>query len=184
MSPRSIFIIILRVMGLFLLKDMIFSILGIVNSLFAFSPYGREDSIIIRFGLPLLIIGICYALFHVLMFRTGIVVDKLRLDHGFEKHDFSFFEKRTADFDIDFLSLINLALIIVGLYVMVSEIPGLLGNIANYRRGSYDIEGSNNGAAILISAVKVIMGYIMVNAHAPIANFIDKKRKENEPHRD
>ncbi|MBS1587334.1 MAG: hypothetical protein JSS82_17505 [Bacteroidetes bacterium] len=176
MSPRSIFMIILRVMGLLILKDILFEAIGII-ALFFNGTYGDTNELVWRFALLLIVLVAYYGVFHLLMFKTGTVIDRLKLDDGFEKEDFSFFEKKQAE--VDHFALLNLALLIIGLYMFINEIPMLIRVVSGYNRTDLYSVNTASGTSLLTTIVKLILGYVLVAGHIPISNFIVSRWKQN-----
>ena len=88
MKPRSFFLVVVKVIAIFLLLDMFSLVAQVLSSVFMISR-GFNDSENVVSLLMLLFIVILYGLFlHYLFFNTDKIVDKLGLDKHFQEEVF------------------------------------------------------------------------------------------------
>ena len=123
MTPRSLFVIIMKVLGLFLLKDVIFSGLNVMNNIIletgSYYKYGY-------FGLwPSILSFLIYtSLFIILVFKPGVVIDKLKPDKDFYEEQFTM--------NMDHFIVLRITVIAVGLYLLVDSAPDLCKDVIPY----------------------------------------------------
>jgi len=175
MTPRSLFVIILKILGLFMLKDILFSGLNILNNILVetggYYKYGYLSLI------PSLISFLIYVfLFIVLVFKPEAVINRMKLTHDFYEEQFSL--------NMDKVIVIRIALISTGLYLIVDSTPDLCKDlIAYYQTATNNIyaETINYSArGIGYSAAKIILAYIMLANSGYLANFICNRKKEGD----
>ena len=82
MTPRSLFNIILKILGIFFIKDFLVALpqlLSTFSFIFIADSFGER---IITFLSIILMIAIYGAIAYFLIFKTEILIDKLKLDRG------------------------------------------------------------------------------------------------------
>jgi hypothetical protein len=178
MAIRNLFSIILKVLGIFMLKDLIIS-LGqvipiLVGNYFLVASYETLS------GGYILVVLIHYLMFHFLVFKTDFVIDKLKLDKGITYQEFSFFKEKGIT-ELDFKPIIALALMATAIYLLATEIPTLFSLLFGlYRENQvYDGNPGTQGGFVILSITKIIIAYILINACDTITDFIDRKRAKN-----
>lgn len=122
-------------------------------------------------GLMLLTVGIFFLILYFCVFRTDLIIDKLRLDKNFTE------EK--IELNIHRSSVLTIALTVVGILVLIEAIPNLCKNIFSFvqQKSVMFIKGPDSGW-IIFYAVKVLLGYILLTNSRMIVNFIERKRKK------
>lgn len=175
MTPRSLFVIIIKVLGIYMLKEVIFSGVNVFNNIFiettGYYKYGY-------FGLwPSVLAFIIYiSLFILLIFKSEVIIDKLRLDKDFYEEQFSL--------SMDNFMVLRIGIIVAGLFLLIDSVPNLCKDvIAYYQAYTSNIfsETKNyNAQGIGYSGVKVIAAYILLVNSNYIANFITGRNAETE----
>ena len=173
MSPRSFFLILLKVIGLLTIKDLWFAVGKLIENIM----YFRGD---VYMGIPGLwfvilsagvVLGILL-LIYTLIFRSTIILDKLNLDEGFYDEKFSF--------NIDYEAAIKIAILAVSIYILVDEIPRFCNYIAQY----YSYESSFNEGLkprldlFIYSLAKIIVASIMIGNNQFLSRFILSRTEE------
>ena len=179
MATRNLFSIILKVIGIFMLKDIVLSGVQLVSLFLSWDEYGGNITI---WAGTLLTLLAYYIMFHFLVFKTDFLIHKLKLDKVTDQHEFSFFKQGILE-NIQFKPILTLAVLITSVYLFVTEIPNFfrLAFVAYQQTESYRENGNEStGSYIALSAVKIIIAYILLNACEPIVNFIDNKRSKAE----
>ena len=82
MTPRSLFVIIVKILGFFMLKEVIFSSVNLINGiLFVRASYGEYGRLSL---VPAILSFVLYlSIFLLLIFKSEVILDKLKLDAGF-----------------------------------------------------------------------------------------------------
>lgn len=124
MTPRSLFNIILKVLGIFFIQHFLAAIpqlLSVFSN--AFKPEARQEAIWAL--VPALLLQFAYGIVSFyLIFRTDIVIDKLKLDKGFDQEAFSLNIHRST--------VLSISIIVIGGLIVVDEIPNFCQEVVSY----------------------------------------------------
>jgi hypothetical protein len=171
MSPRSVFNIILKVLGMFLIKDILLTI-PTALSLFVFWTAGPSSDFSFLWGaLILLLYGwIAWQL----IVRTNWVIDLFKLDRNFQEESFSIGIHRS--------SVLKIAVIVIGGLVAVDAIPELCREIFIYWQshrgsGSQSQNPANSPIDVFTPAFKLMIGSWLLRKNNSIVNYIELKRR-------
>lgn len=171
MTPRSLFIIILKVFGIFFIKETIGTLIELVSSVlyWARTGYSGEEFWAIVFAFIFLVF---YGLVTwLLLFRTTIIIDKLKLDQGFDQ--------KNLDWHFSPTSLLNVAVIVTGAVILLNEIPYLCRELFGYfqqRRLMDDMTPDLSFA--FFSVIKIIIAVLLIVKRKTIVAFVRKDRRE------
>jgi len=168
MTKRDFFILILRLFGLY----------SIVTSLFTGLPSAISYALIdMTIGGVFWVAGtvvVMVGLFLLLIFRAEAVVDKLRLDKGFD-------EDRIEVGGVKSEAIIKLACLLLGGSLIIHNIPAFL-NHTLYALKS-DIGGflydKGNQFDWAVTGVNLIVGYLLITNYHTVAKFFNKKADNN-----
>jgi magnesium-transporting ATPase (P-type) len=174
MTPRSLFNIVLKIFGLFFLKNIIETVPQLISTIAfmlnqnSFDPY---EGIFVFLGTTLILafyIFVTYELF----FKTNVILDKLKLDKGFTQDQFSF--------ELPKSSTLTVALIIIGGIILTNEIPNLCKALYQYIQQKtilrYTEKQPDLSYAVMTGA-KIILGLLILGERKRIVEFIESKQK-------
>ena len=173
MTPKSLFNLILKVLGIFFIKDFL-SMIPQFISVGLYLSKTNSDSIaeaiwtLISTLAILFIYGlICY----VLIFKTENVVEKLKLYNGFDQE--------IIPLNIHRSTILSISIIIIGGLLVSEQIPNCISQIVSYyqEKKSY-IENKPNPIYIYLALVRIIIGLFLMTGQRQIVNFIEKQRKK------
>jgi len=179
LTPHSFFNIVLKIFGLFFLKDVINEI-PVVFSTFIryFTISDSTDSI------GILVVSLLVLVFYVvlvlqLLFRTNKIINSLKLDKGFFEPEFSLEQKQEQKLNLTKEDMFTMALVIVGGYTLVEEIPNFCRDFYLYfdqRNSLYggDAPGWGN---IISCAAKILLALLIIGERKRIVDFITGKNK-------
>jgi len=172
MTPRSLFIIILKSLGILFIKEFLFLIPQFLT-IFLYSGKGGSIGDIMWIILTTLVQLIIYSLvFYYLIFKTEWVIDKLHLEKGFSEEKFSFNVHRS--------SVLSVIIIITGILVIVNVIPTLCKNLFTYIQAWQVSYGSYADVTkVLGPAAQLIIGLVLIGSQKQIVNFIERKRRNS-----
>ena len=175
MSPRSLFNIILKVLGLFFLREIINAFPSLVFSfLFLTGEEGNLYDGIVHFVMSAIIVGFYIGIVHILFFKTNYLLDRFKLAEGFEEDKFSF--------NISSSSVLTIALIVIGGLLLAVEIPNLCSllysNFQEEQLTSGTIKPDFSDA--IVSGVKIAIELLIIGERKWIVGLIDPPKKENE----
>src|SRR5438270_11616227 len=123
MTARSFFTIVLKVLGVLFIKDIFIAIPQIFTLMYTIK-YGQPEDNAILIAMTLFMLLVYALVVYYLIFRTDFIIDRLKLDQGFQEDNFSFNIHRST--------VLAIAIIIVGLYLITNEIPNLCRQLYFY----------------------------------------------------
>jgi hypothetical protein len=173
MTPRSLFNIIIKIFGLFFLREIVNTIPQLISSFFYFT---REDTVaegLWTFILTAIVLAFYMFLVVKLIFNTSYFLDKLKLDQGFDQDEFSF--------NISSSRVLTIALIVTAGVILTNEIPNLCNHLFSYyqeKRMAYGMTKPDFSYSIL-SAVKIIIALLLIGERNRIVEFIEKRQSKN-----
>lgn len=168
MTARTLLFIVLKIFGLFLIKDLIVVLFQVVTFIFYFS---NEESNTSFFGSLLVTVAYlaAYGLgAYFLIFKTKTIFDYLKLDQDLTEEQVALEGMKTAP-------VLTLALIIIGGVILVMEVPIILRELwILIVDKAYEMGYS--WSSIILSSVKIIIAIVLIEKHKPIVNFIERKQ--------
>lgn len=172
MTLRTLFNIILKILAIFYIKD----ILEIVPQLLSVGVYlTKADTVnesIWTLVFTLIMLVVYFLVSYFLIFKTNVVIDKLKLDRGFDEKDISINIHRST--------ILSIAIIVIGGYMVADEIPNLCRRLFSYfqeRRMTYGQTNPSISNSVL-SGVKIIIGILLMLEQRKIVNLIERQRKK------
>ena len=184
MTPRNLFNVILKIFGLFFLREIIYIIPQLISSIPSFAKaddfVGQQFSSgdILPFIVTLIAIAFYVFIIYLLLFNTNKIIDKLKLDQGFNQQEFSFIISTSL--------ILTISLIVIGGIILTNEIPNFCRNIFSYFQEKDLTRGMTkpNYSFIVVSGVKIIIGLLIIGERKRIVEFVErrqvKKEEENE----
>ncbi len=180
MTPRSLFNIVLKIFGSFFLREIIYTIPQLVSSISYFTksaPLLKEQSYnngLLTFALTILIILFYSLMIYFFVFKANNLIDRLKLDKGFDKEEFSF--------TISTAQILTIALIVIGGVILTNEIPNFCRSVFAYFQEKSLTHGMTkpNYSYIIVSAVKIILGLLIIGERKRIVEFAEKRQAKNQ----
>ena len=173
MSPKSFFNIVLKIFGLFFLREVIDSIPQMIG-IFAFFRNGEMVEGIIYVIVFLIVIGFYLYIISQLFFKTNRIIDKLKLDQGFSEEIFHL--------KFDKTQLFTVSLIIIGGIILISEIPNLVRqiiSIVEMLKVRPYLEHPDY-SYIIVSCAKIIIALLLIGERKRIVAVFENKLGEEE----
>lgn len=171
MTPRSLFNIILKVLGIFFIRDFLAAIPQVLSVfLFLATPEGRQEVIWTLVSTILILFAYGFVAFY-LIFRTEVIIDKLRLENGFDQEAFQLNIHRST--------ILSISIIVIGGLIAVDEIPNFCRLLFSYYQQKRMTHGLQDPGIshIVMSGAKIMVGIIMLTNQRQIVRFIEWKRK-------
>jgi hypothetical protein len=172
MTPKSLFNIILKIVGIFFIINII-EIAGELISTIAFmsSPdsFDPKSNIFIFSG-SIVILAIYIFITYQLLFNTKNILNKLKLDRGFTEEQFSF--------NISEGSILRIALIVIAGVILINEIPNFCNAVYQYIQQK--IIQSHSGTKpsvsyLILHGVKIVLALLILGERRRIAAFAESK---------
>lgn len=176
MSPKSLFIIIVRIVGLFLLIDVLRVIPQLLKT---FSFMISHDLLIASIGVifSLAILFIYYIVVKYALLNSEKIVDKFSLDKNFTEEKF--------ELNIHHSTIIKIAIVFIGGYLiityfvpMILEIYTFIQNQSTDENFYYEGLPESKYMNLVHDTIMVLIGYFMLGNSRAITNFIEYQRKK------
>lgn len=172
MSPRSLWKIILKCMGLWMIIGSVNSVLQYIFLFYrAFLPSVSES--ILSTVIQLIIILIVYSIiWWFFISKPEILIDKLKLDKGFKEETLSFRIHRS--------SILKIIVVIIGGMMIIDNLPVLIRQVYTFtemNKSFYKMETPDK-SFIVMYLIKLIMGILLIVYNRHIVNLIELKRRD------
>lgn len=169
MTPRNLFIIILKVIGLLFLKDM----LAAIPQLFSTLAYPFQSNDIFLGVMLLLVSVLSFSLYglipYIFIFKSAWLVDKLKLDQGFEQATIPLNAHRSY--------ILSVAIIVIGGMLVANEVPDLARQLLTYSQERRDGHLNPELSYLLLTIAKIAIGMLLITKQQQLVNFIEYQRK-------
>ena len=166
MTAKDFFNIVLKIFGLFFLREILNTVPQLTSALIMlFKPEDFIEGIFIFLGTVFILI-FYIALTYQLIFKTSRIVEKLKLERDFNDKIF--------DFKIPRAEGLTISLIVIAGIILVNQIPLLikeLFEIIQERKLSFG-NTKINYSYIIIAAVKIIIATLFIGERVRIVEFI------------
>jgi hypothetical protein len=172
MTIKTLLNIILKVFGLFFIKDILISI----QQLFLlFIMQGTEyqsstlvfKEAIMMVGMTLIYILVAYRL----IFKSDTLIEKLHLARGIDQDTIALNTHRST--------ILSISIIVIGGYMVVNEIPYLGRQLFTYyqQKNAYE-QTTFSSSYIILAGTEIIIGLLLIGLQRPIVNLIERQRKK------
>jgi hypothetical protein len=167
MGARSLFNLILKVIGIFFIRDILEAVSHTLSALVYVPQYSssREAIFNVAASLPPVILYTLLAWFF--LFRSERIISILRLDRNFSD--------KPVSFNIERHNLLTAAVIIAGAWILVNEIPEFFRHMLYYyqERKLYVRMTRPDISYLVMSVVKIAIGLLLIIFNRPIVNAIE-----------
>jgi hypothetical protein len=169
MEPRSLFNIILKILGIFFIRNILEALSRLLSVLVYLPQYDSQSEGYFNLGvtIPPLIL---YTLFSwLLIFRSDSLINMLKLDKGIGQS--------VASLRIDRTVISSTAIIIIGGWLLVNEIPEFFRHAVYYlqERKLYVRMVRPDISYLTMSAFKILIGLLLIVFNRKIVSFIDRR---------
>lgn len=175
MTPRSLFALIIKIIGVYLLIGAIIAIPQMITTLLSFrgqvSYTDSGELFAIAFFL-LITVTIYVAIMRYCLFKTEWLIDKLHLDKGFTE------EK--LELNIHRSTVLQIAVIVIGCVMVIDNLPLLCREVFVYFQTSMPNIGFKENPSskfIVIDFAKFFIGVFLMTSSRLVVNFIERKRR-------
>jgi hypothetical protein len=171
MTPKTFFTIILKIIGLFFIRDLLLSLPQLVSFILYLKNGETLEAVwnLISAGIFILLeLLICYYL----IFKTYWIMHKLKLTEGFDQEVIPLNMHRST--------ILSIAIILIGGLILLDEIPNLCRRVFTYieeRRVNYS-EINKEVPYIVLSVVKIIIGILILTENRHIVSLIEKSKSK------
>ena len=177
MKARDLFTIVLKIFGIYLIKDILLAIPPVLNNFYRFL---KVDPDVALFSLIFSFVALAlhFTIVYLLLFKTNFLISKLNLTMGLSDQPLIINLHRSQIYTI--------AILITGLLILVFSIPVLIKHLYTW----YEYVSSKERmfgvkfydySGLLISITEVIIGLLFLGNQQSLVNYIEyRKRKAKE----
>ncbi|MDN3657425.1 hypothetical protein QWZ08_17365 [Ferruginibacter paludis] len=181
MNPRKLFNVILKIFGLFFLREIINTIPQLVTSIFRYFVSSDAGPIIVTFLVSIFILSLYTLLVMQLLFKTNKFIDMLKLDQGFSEEALSSDNPDEFVKGISSTAILTIALIVIGGVILTDEIPNFCRQLYVYFSQSSSKYNSvkRDSSYMIFSAAKIIIGLLFLGERKRIVDFIENRTTDS-----
>jgi hypothetical protein len=165
MTKRDLFRVLIKIFGFYSGVITIFSVLpGYLSAL-------PNDFIPMLFLFVFGMIFLLLLLVYVLIFKTDFIIDKLKLDQGFD-------EDRIQFENLNNENLLKFAIIIIGGFLVLDYLPSFLNH--TFQAFKTKIHSTENSIYTInyfnwiSSGINLVLGYLVLTNYKRIASYFNK----------
>lgn len=176
MTLKTLFTIILKIIGIFFIKDVVNVLMQSVGSLwllFSMSSYSGNASSVFVLMLNFVLLIQYGLLSYLFIFKTDAIIRILKLDEGFDD--------KTVSINVHRSTILSISIIVIGGYIVATELPNVVNQLINFfniRESLVYGQINPNTQYVVLAVLKVIIGFILVIYQRKIVNLIEFKRKK------
>ncbi len=182
MTPRSLFKIILKIFGLFFLKEIVNTLPALISNTIIYLEAGRVGETIYTLVINAIVILFYGFIIFQLFFNTNTILDKFKLDQGFDEEELSFeTEAKKSQFSVGISSsfILVVALLVTAGVILVNEIPFLFKQLFVYIITNRSLE-NNDASFIIVSIVKILIAFLLIGERKFIIQFVVDGKSKNK----
>ena len=168
MKLRDLFNVILKVFGLFIIKDILATLPYLISPILQLIQGDEFKDVLGMLIISLLILAIYFSIAYALLFKTNSLLNFLKLEP-------EFMEDRLA-FEISTKNIMTVAIIILGGYILIDEIPNFCNYIFKYyEQSQISFSTTKPGISnLIISGVKILIAFLIIGERKRIILYAQK----------
>ena len=176
MKAKDLFTIILKVFGIYLIKDVLISIPPVLKSFFEFFQYSA-DIAVFSLIVSLLIFTVYFGIVYILIFKTNWLISKLQLTSNLSDEPLAVNLHRS--------SVYTIAIIVSGIVILAFAIPQMVRELYVW----YAYTDATNGSLVSApfdyslmfkSLGEIVVGLLFLGNQRSLVNFIESRRRESK----
>lgn len=173
MTARTLFSIILKIIGILFVKDLLLAVPQLLG-FFAYTFSLRDDFPFGAIAMFILSIGIYFLAAYWLVFRSDWIIDKLRLAEGFDVDPIRPNIHRST--------VLSICVILIGALMIIHALPLLVKEGMSYyqhaRANRLLFTDSEADKSLLVTyAIQLIIGLLLMGNQRQIVSFIELRRR-------
>ena len=172
MTIRNLFIIVMKILGIFFIKDILETLPQLISVVFLLmdtSTFVQGIWTLIMTIITLVAYGIVSYYF---IFKFDLIIDKFSLDKGFRQE--------VIPLNIHRSSVLSISIIITGGFIIADQIPNFCHQLFAYYQEKRMTYGATNPSITytIQSGTKILIGLLLVGNQRQIVNFIERKKRD------
>jgi hypothetical protein len=172
MSSRNLFNIVLKLIGIFMIRDLLVLLAQTLPYALNISSqsYYQSGAMTLYLVSSAAVALAQYGLAWFLVFKTELLITKLKLDSGFLE-EFSFFKRAEEQQAMDMKTILNFAIAGVSVYIFLTQVPAFINLMLKETNEYITIQRA-------ISGVEMVVAYIILKVRVQIVDLILKKKPD------
>lgn len=169
LRPRTLFQIVLKVLGIFFLRDAVYVLPRLLTLLAGL--YSRQPEETFNGNAIYLVVESAIALVMplLLLFKTDFVIDRLRLDAGLLE--------QTIPVNVHRSTVVSLAVLITGGLITINAAPELAGSTLDYITSSSRGYEARTWTIIAYPALRFILGLLIIGYNQQLTLWLEQRRR-------
>jgi hypothetical protein len=170
MKIRTFWTFLLKILGLYIVLGSIDVIAQFLTTTYYLFVDDSSDNIIklTLFGIIAGMIFIYYLVLRFFIFKPNLIIDKFKLDKGFEE------EK--IELNNNSSSILRIAVIVIGGLMFVDSLPVLFKNVFMFFQQESLFRNYSGTGWIIFGVVKSIIGYLLLTNSKFFVDLIKKEK--------
>lgn len=174
MSAKSLFNIVLKVLGILFIKDILISIPSLLSVFYSFGDADTSGAISTLL-ITLLTLLIYCVVAYFFIFRTQQVMERLKLQENMPEDP--------IPLNIHSSTIVSIAILMVALLLITEAIPLLIRGLTKWYQYNRMTKGFYNGmqpfdySMILTYIAEIIIGFLLIGYHRQLVNFVEVKTR-------
>jgi hypothetical protein len=172
MTLRTLFNVILKILGVFFIKDFLAAIPQLLSIILYLTKSDTATEAIWTLVTTLLILFAYGLVSYYLVFKTNLIIDKLKLDKGFDEEIISLNIHRST--------ILSISIIVIGGLLVADEIPNFCRQLFSYFQEKRMTYGQTNPTISysIVSGAKIIIGLFLMTGQRQIVKLVERQRKK------
>jgi hypothetical protein len=176
MKAKDLFTIILKVFGIYLIKDVLVSIPPVLDIFYKFFQFSADVAVFSLF-VSLLTFALYFGIVYILILKTNWLISKLQLTSNLSDEPLVINLHRS--------SVYTIAIIVSGIVILAFAIPQLVREFYAWykyidsRKGIFGAEYFDH-SGLLKTMAEVIIGLLFLGNQKTLVNFIESRRRESK----
>lgn len=171
MTIRNFWRLFLKALGIWIITS---SVVVALNYLSAVIPFYNEWSgyaLLAILFLAIFSVGIFYLIIRYFLFKTEWLIDRFKLDQGFDS------EK--IDIAVSSQTFIAIVIAILGGINFIDAVPGLCRSLYAFYQQDFIFRQSPKSGTIIFYFVQTVIGFILLTNGAWLSKLLIKKSEDN-----
>ncbi len=166
MSIRTFWTILIKILGLWMVYRTLTVLPELISNLYFLYENGDSKELIGLLSSILIAVLFFCLIIRLFLFKTLWIIEKLKLDKGFETE--------TIEIQSNENRIITIALIVIGGFIFIDNLPILLKEIAVFFHDKTQFKDYPKSGWIIFYFCKSILGYLLMTNSFRVAKFIKK----------
>lgn len=167
MSPRSLFIIILRILGILSVRTLVLVFFQTISNIYLLTQLSDDDILYSAVIPGIFTTAIYFAVSWVLIFKAAYLVDHFKLSRDISPMLQFRFDKRDA---------LRIAVVVTGAILLVNELPTFIANLAHMfdrePQSMFRQRVERSWSPVIQSLAQALIGLLLIGERARIVDIL------------